>query len=420
MQSVLTGAFAILVLIVGSAKAQSASEIEYNSLHKTQVQNIQADSFDALKRQTDLGYFFPTALLPQNSVFAATAQSVGRLDVLYKRKGEDSYEQNTCTATLVSPDIVISAAHCVPGEGNLQAVKARLVMGYQNAQQSSARIFEVSVAPLENLAATKQMDVVLLRVAIFGQDVTSAKPFYRSPLSGETLYIVQHPLGQGQRISALKCLASNVNIPGNSFLHSCSTLGGSSGALVFAGSDNAIVGVHYRGGGDGAPNYAVRFDKLVEASTWASGTFHRVQTPATLNTSGTILDAGTMRKLILSSFAKYGAAQSIPTLLSETSRGGNSIVGGESLVEIAIEANSPGALRALLKGGANVNEGRSSDVLNELILRYGNSYRKSELDLISTLLQGGVKISPTPEGLPPCGNSDVRELFKKYRPEVGC
>lgn len=67
----------------------------------------------------------------------------------------------------------------------------------------------------------------------------------RAAIAGERLFIIHHSNGDPQQVTRAFCRADlEQSRAATEISHSCPTRPGSSGALVFADSDGAIVGLH--------------------------------------------------------------------------------------------------------------------------------------------------------------------------------
>ncbi|MCD0162838.1 trypsin-like peptidase domain-containing protein [Deinococcus sp. 6YEL10] len=198
------------------------------------------------------------------------AQSVGRLDIQFDKNGKSW--MSTCTATLIANGLLITNYHCTDFDGVIRRMQLR--MGYLS-ETLTGETFEVNIQPTERNA---DYDYAILEVngnpgAKYGTVLMNA----RQPLINETLYIIHHPAGQPKQISRLNCrLHPTRNTDPNSIelLHRCDTLGGSSGSMVMADGDNAIVGLHFAGFNSSVlpsfeqrANYAKRFTKVLAKSS---------------------------------------------------------------------------------------------------------------------------------------------------------
>ncbi|MEM9190933.1 MAG: serine protease, partial [Myxococcota bacterium] len=196
------------------------------------------------------------------------ARAVGRLDILHGGR-----RMTTCTATLISPQHILTNHHCVPGDDPRLRVEAvQLRLGYLAAGRVLGRAYDVHPVPLE---ADPQLDYAVLRVsgnpgAEWGYvplDVRRAEP-------GESLFLIHHPAGRPQVITRTDCevVSSSQAVSSSRLWHRCDTMRGSSGSLVFAGAPGeslAVVGLHYAGFISESPtahNFAKPMDAVVARS----------------------------------------------------------------------------------------------------------------------------------------------------------
>lgn len=81
-----------------------------------------------------------------------------------------------------------------------------------------------------------------------------------APITGETIYIIQHPGGSPQKYSTSTVYNTTAN-SGKDLAYMADTEGGSSGSPVFADTEDQVLGLHHYGG---CPNSAVKMDLIYE------------------------------------------------------------------------------------------------------------------------------------------------------------
>jgi formylglycine-generating enzyme required for sulfatase activity/V8-like Glu-specific endopeptidase len=178
-----------------------------------------------------------------------------------------------CTATLLGPDTILTNAHCIPGEAGdvaagMKVKQARIVLGYLQLGDPGAKSYSVKIEPIEH---DHTLDYSLLRVE---GDPASAFPVTQRPiraaLDNERLFLIHHPGGQPQKLTQAFCRAHPEKpVEGTDVRHQCDTLGGSSGSLLMAQSDGAIVGLHYSGGL--TPNDALSYNSGTDVLALVKG-----------------------------------------------------------------------------------------------------------------------------------------------------
>ena len=190
--------------------------------------------------------FEPVADFPSDDPIRVLGKAVGRLDILLTRSnGERGIK--ICTATLIDRNKILTNHHCVPGPQGEVIEKVLVRFGYLELGSTTSQSFQVDVRPIET---NSTLDYAILSVA-----GDPAKAFGIAPLKVrgsqaiERLFIIHHPAGQPQRLTRAFCRAHPRVAPDESALrHECDTLHGSSGSMIFAQRDNALVGLHNRGG----------------------------------------------------------------------------------------------------------------------------------------------------------------------------
>jgi hypothetical protein len=172
---------------------------------------------------------------------------------------------------------------------------------------------------------------------------------YRMPRQNETVLILSHPLGQGKRLSVGQCKVLIVDPPPASrFVHNCAVLEGSSGALLFAKSDGAILGMHIRG--EAQSGTAVNIVTIVARSKELSTRANRVGEPNDLDVTGWPLTEMDFLNQLQSALRSKSAAFVFDAILNETTayqRG----IGGLSLYRVSVRAGSVAGLAYLRSRG---------------------------------------------------------------------
>lgn len=186
------------------------------------------------------------------------SSAVGRLDVREAGTGR----LQTCTATLVAEDLILTNHHCLVG-GEIQATQASLLMDYYDERDiARTRRFDVVLRPVE---ADEILDYALHRVlGTPGRRYGVLRARSAAVTGGEQATLFHHPLGQPKVVSALNCALERPPLREGKLLHTCDTLGGSSGALVLDVTGTRVYGLH-RAGTDRV-NLAVPMVRLVQHS----------------------------------------------------------------------------------------------------------------------------------------------------------
>jgi len=190
-----------------------------------------------------------------NRTLRHLARSVGRLE------SEDDVGP-LCTLTLIAPSIVVTARHCVQGEG--RPIRwARF--GYLDGGSGGERFRIVGVIEHGHL------DWALVRLEGRPGDTWGVleAPSRRVNRQERDLFILHHPQGRPMRLSG-PCSGSR-SMGSTELHHDCHTQHISSGAPSFArdGTEYRLVGIHTNGGLDmdpGSFNRGVPFDSIATES----------------------------------------------------------------------------------------------------------------------------------------------------------
>ncbi|WP_198039086.1 trypsin-like serine peptidase [Skermanella stibiiresistens] len=358
--------------------------------------------------------YLMNSLRPSDSL-RRLANAVVRIDLLY-RQPDGSLSDDTCTGTAISTDLLVTAAHCVPGSINSgkTLVRARAVAGYETYNNhNNVRIAEISTAPV---IVNPQMDISIIRLR---ESLTGKiQPFalnVRDPIPGETVAIISHPLGQSKRLSSGRCVIENKSplIQGQ-FTHLCATFGGSSGAIVVSATDFAVVGVHIKGlERSNIANSMVRMF-YPPPPIGIPNVAKIVSPPFDVNRSGYTVPENVLREAFIDAVRRQVAVDWINTMFLERVSI-REIDRRNSLAEITVLSGDRQALNALAKNGVRLNGERGEQILAELVDRANNREIKDPGIIRDVLLLGAVPIYSASTGaLIFCGPdtiSDVRRIF---------
>lgn len=207
---------------------------------------------------------------PETSRVRRMGRPVGRLDIRLEK------EMFVCTVAILSAEYLLTNNHCVPGKGEAGPVKqVSAVFDYYAENGRGAQRFEVETTPIETSAL---LDYSILRVrgnpaGQFGV----IKLGNRDPVPGEALFVVHHPAGGPKHVTRGGCQAGHPDaMLDTDIFHYCDTIGGSSGAPVFADDDNLVLALHYGGHdqsqtGRGLANYGKRITRIAQVSPIIAG-----------------------------------------------------------------------------------------------------------------------------------------------------
>ena len=152
-----------------------------------------------------------------------------------------------CTATLVSPDLVITASHCLKDPDDDTAAIISIILYLDDVDPASARgtPYQVQIAPLE---AQKKLDYAILRVPNKPGLQAQFKPISLEsrPLTAhEELFLIHHPQAQAQHLTRRACRVRGP-FDNDTVLHTCDTQEGSSGAALMSDNETRpkIIAIH--------------------------------------------------------------------------------------------------------------------------------------------------------------------------------
>ena len=222
----------------------------------------------------------------EHQIFGQIGSAVGQLETILEVDGKRISGAYGCTATLIAEDIIITNYHCVPNrESRIKLINAFLRMDFLSLGDSGD-IYPVDIRVLESSEA---LDYAILRVENSPGRIYGFVPLrYRSATETDELFMIHHSKAKPKQITRRNCTMlktsqieqlpiemvgefRSFNIESDR-PHRCDSEEGSSGALVFAYSDGAVVGLHFAGTSSKLPvqqraNIFVDMTALVEQST---------------------------------------------------------------------------------------------------------------------------------------------------------
>ena len=190
------------------------------------------------------------------SRFVEWGENVVRIDILSQstttivgenRKSQDSRRLSVCTGLRISDDYIVSAGHCFAGaslddRGDDLSHEIGVIFGYMNHMTTA----EWRPAELCGSAYDSGIDLALLSVTSCSADRVTGISAVSDAVEGQELLILHHPNGYPLRLSRINCrlLSSGLDQLPAYLLHSCGTLGGSSGAPIFDEYTGNLIAFH--------------------------------------------------------------------------------------------------------------------------------------------------------------------------------
>lgn len=231
---------------------------------------VNRPKFNAMRRMSDV-------IDPSLQNFA---KSVGRLDILYRPLNRASSKEDLvswCTATLISPSLLITAHHCIPGFSPTthKASKAIIWFDYFAQHSTGAKRYDVDPNPI---VQNKTLDFAILKLK---EASLAERPYVKigvdHRLSSEDLedlnqklYVFHFPLAQPMRISDDEDCSPWPNEPvtGNRLYvhHNCATFAVSSGSML-VNRDFKAAAIHTNGVANALLDAAPSGDEFANRAT---------------------------------------------------------------------------------------------------------------------------------------------------------
>lgn len=414
--TIIGGALSITLVNIGHCQtATDEARLQFERIDKSFNQSARfSEELSKLRAGTSefpRRYIMALNINPDSNL-NMIAERIGRLDILLGQDGVPT-RPDTCTAFVLSSTIIITNNHCIYPSSNESALAARYIDNYASFGSESYHIYQIDPKPIDNDAT---LDFALLK-SKSDLPYDDASFGYRQPRGGETLVLISHPLGQGKRVSNLGCIvAPNTEPDSQIFIHGCPTLGGSSGALIFAIGDLALVGLHRSTSGD-EWNEATGASSLLSRAVQLRNFFTRVEPPPRIDTSGTPMSEAALEQEIRRALRESEGADTFTTLLASPEGAPRQNLNGKSMLEISVEEGSYpvfGRLLALQK--PSTKEGAN---LVRAAIALMDRHATSGDQILTDLLQLGIPVPPDENGLMPhCGNhsSQTRALIRSFLP----
>lgn len=172
-------------------------------------------------------------------------------------KSEPFYDQVTaafCSGSLIAPDVIMTAGHCVRTASACSSVRFVFNFAYKSFAQdpkfaSDEDVYSCQSLIHSELNSSNLSDYALIRL---DRPVTGRKPLpvrlSGNLAEGEPLVVIGHPSGLATKVAAGASVRSIA--PNAYFIANLDTYGGNSGSAVFNEQTGLIEGILVRGEND--------------------------------------------------------------------------------------------------------------------------------------------------------------------------
>ena len=243
-----------LLFLASSALAQvrilPGTEFDHVNTRKTKSAQIKLESMQASNDFESILSF------REGSRYRRIGRPIGRLKVKVKNSSGRTGVA-LCTASIISEKYILTNNHCIPGSTKLTVVSAKIEMGYLDAENTAmVRTYKVDNKPVQT---SKELDFSIVRVFGNPSKLYGTIRLARTrPHVQDAVFIIHHPEGAPKTLSRKDCWVNALS--GVNFIHTCDTLGGSSGSPVFSDETFEVVGLHFAGSSQG--NYGKQLTEI--------------------------------------------------------------------------------------------------------------------------------------------------------------
>ena len=194
-----------------------------------------------------------------SSFYQNLGEAVGRM--LFQKSGS----WYVCTGFLCSCNSshFLTNEHCITSQTVVNTLQVRFKYRYSACTGSSLDSYSTYYGD-DFVTDSTSYDFCLLTLTGSPQNTYGYLGLINgNPVSGEDIYIIQHPGGRPQEIGFGTVYSTYAN-GGKDFSYYVDTEGGSSGSPVFAEYEDEVLGLHHYGG---CPNSAVKMNYIFEYIT---------------------------------------------------------------------------------------------------------------------------------------------------------
>jgi hypothetical protein len=242
--------FLAAALLASPALAQVEPEVIYGDddridLHQVQNRKVLelADSTVALFQASDVAIEGAKARL-------STSHYGNSMSLCKEEPFWDQVNGAFCSGSLVAPDILMTAGHCVRSESACQGTKFVFGFAYKTKGQNVSSVPASDVYSCRQLLGREEVgsgaDWALIKL---DRPVTGHKPLpvnkLGDPAAGTPLVVIGHPAGLPTKVAGGASVRDPS--PDGYFVANLDTYGGNSGSAVFNAKTGLIEGILVRG-----------------------------------------------------------------------------------------------------------------------------------------------------------------------------
>jgi hypothetical protein len=220
-------------------------------IDRVAIRNDKVDPLSITGKRNDL-----KSIRGQDAWIVEDGRSVARL-----RFVADSGGLFSCTAFLVTRDLLLTNQHCIATDSERDSALVDFDYDTDRLAHKPVRLKELAHTSFALDYAVVRMQKPADRHAL-KLDTTQAP-------DGEHLLVIQHPAGEPKQVSLRDCVVDGPSVkgrehPDTDFGHQCDPMTGSSGSPVFRLETRTVVGLHHLAYDQGALfNRAVHIQRVL-------------------------------------------------------------------------------------------------------------------------------------------------------------
>lgn len=241
---------ALAVLLASPAFAQIEPEVIYGDDDRVDLHQVQSGKVLELADSTVALFEASDVAIEGGKARLKTSHYGNGMSLCKEEPFWDQVNGAFCSGSLVAPDILMTAGHCVRSEAACQGTKFVFGFAYKTKGQNVSQVPASDVYSCAKLLGREEVgsgaDWALIKL---DRPVTGHKPLsinkLGDPAEGTPLVVIGHPAGLPTKVAGGASVRDPK--PNGYFVANLDTYGGNSGSAVFNARTGLIEGILVRG-----------------------------------------------------------------------------------------------------------------------------------------------------------------------------